>query len=105
MEPTQDHIDQFVVSLLRTGFLLTDLAADLTESLPPEAFPEEDPGIVVIEMLAGSIRSVLETADPELVADSAGLIELAVDRIEEHLHLALELSKRMHADTPVRGYG
>src|ERR1700743_1011178 len=40
---TQDHIDQFVLSLIRTGVLLTDVAADLAESLPADAYPGEDP--------------------------------------------------------------
>ncbi len=107
MEPTQtqDHIDQFVLSLLRTGLLLTDVAADLAQSLPQDAHPDEDPGAVVIEMLSGTIRSVLETVDPQAVERAADLIEQAVDRVEEHLRLALELSRRMHGPTFRRGFG
>ena len=107
MEPTetQDHIDQFVLSLLRTGLLLTDVAGDLAQSLPEDAYPDEAPEAVVIEMLAGSIRSVLETVDPLAVEQAADLIEQAVDRVEEHLRLALELSRRMHGRAYRRGFG
>jgi hypothetical protein len=102
---TQDHIDQFVLSLIRTGVLLTDVAADLAESLPADAYPGEDPGAVVIEMMSGTIRTVLETVDPDLVAEAAELMELALDQVQEHLRLALSLSRRMHNGVPGRGYG
>jgi hypothetical protein len=102
---TQDHIDEFVLSLIRTGLLLTDVAADLAESLPPDAYPGEDPGAVVIEMMSGTIRTVLETVDPDLVAEAASLMDLALDQVQEHLQLALCLSKRMHSGAPGRGYG
>jgi hypothetical protein len=102
---TQDHIDQFVLSLLRTGLLLTDVAADLAEALPADAYPGEEPGAVAIEMMSGTIRSVLEPVDPELVADAADLMELALDRVQEHLRLALHLSERMEDGGSGLGYG
>src|SRR6202020_788789 len=96
---TQDHIDQFVLSLIRTGLLLTDVAADLAEALPPDAYPGEEPGAVVIEMMSGTIRTVLETVDPDIISEAADLMDLALDQVQEHLHLALSLSKRMHSGT------
>ena len=54
---TQDHIDQFVLSLIRTGLLLTDIAGELAEALPDDAYPGEEPGAVVIEMMSGTIRT------------------------------------------------
>ena len=101
----QDHIDLFVFSLIRTGLLLTEVAADLTESLPEAAYPEEEPGAVVLGMVCGSIRSALEAAEPELVQASVDLMEMAIDRVEEHLRLALELGTRMHDDPSGIGYG
>jgi hypothetical protein len=101
----QDHIDLFVFSLIRTGVLLTDVAADLAESLPEDAYPGEEPGAVVLGMVSGSIRSVLEKIEPELVEEAAELMELAIDRVEEHLRLALELGKRMHDGVSGIGYG
>ena len=102
---TQDHIDLFVFSLIRTGMILTDVAADLAESLPEDAYPGEEPGAVVLGMVSGSIRSVLGPVEPELVEACADLMEMAIDRVEEHLRLALELGKRMHDDVPGIGYG
>ena len=101
----QDHIDLFVRSLIRTGLLLTDVAAELAESLPAAACPGEEPAAVVLGMVCGSIRSVLETVEPELIEASAELMEMAIDRVEEHLRLALELGRRMQDDLPGIGYG
>ncbi len=101
----QDHIDLFVRSLIRTGLLLTDVAAELAESLPSAACPGEEPAAVVLGMVCGSIRSVLETVEPELIEASAELMEMAIDRVEEHLRLALELGRRMQDDLPGIGYG
>jgi hypothetical protein len=101
---TQDHIDQFVFSLIRIGLLLTDLAADLAEALPESAYPGEEPGAVVLGMVSGSIRSVLRTADRQLVEAAATLMEMAIDRVEEHLRLGIELGRRMH-DDDVSGIG
>ena len=102
---TQDHIDQFVLSLIRTGLLLTDIAGELAEALPDDAYPGEEPGAVVIEMMSGTIRTGLETVDPELVAEATDMMDLALDQVQEHLQLALSLSKRMHSGAPGRGYG
>lgn len=100
---TQDHIDQFVLSLLRSGLLLTDIAGDLTESLPADAYPGEEPGAVVIEMMSGTIRSVLETVDPDLVVEATELMELALDRVEEHLRLAYACRSACTAARPGAG--
>jgi hypothetical protein len=102
---TQDHIDQFVLTLLRTGLLLTDVTADLADALPDDSYPGEDPGAVAIEMMSGTIRSVLDTVDPDLVLEAADLIELALARVQEHLRLALQLSERMQDGVSGRGYG
>jgi hypothetical protein len=105
MELTNTPIDQFVLSLIRTGLVLTDVATVLAESLPADAYPGEEPGAVVIEMISGTIRTVLETVDPDLVAEAADLMELAVDQVEEHLQVARSMSKRMHGGMSGRGYG
>jgi hypothetical protein len=42
--------------------MLSDLGADLVESLPDDAYPGEDTAAVVIQMVIGTIRTVLEAA-------------------------------------------
>ena len=93
-----DHIDSFVLELLRTGCMLTDIVADLVEELPKESYPGEEPAAVVIEMLCGTIATALVFADRRDVRRATGLIGLAAARTLEHLQLACDLSRRIHGD-------
>jgi hypothetical protein len=106
MEPntSHDHIDAFVVELLRTGLCLSDTAADIIEGLPPDAYPGEQPGEVVVSMMIGTIRTALDKVEPHVVEQATALIDLAAERVREHLQLALALSERMHGANG-RGYG
>jgi hypothetical protein len=49
-----EQVERFTVVLLRTGLMLSDVAADLTEELPDDSYPGEDTGEVVLEMIRGS---------------------------------------------------
>ena len=51
-----------VEELLRTALWLFDVSTALLEELPDDAFPGEDSGLVLIEMLAGSCRPAIESA-------------------------------------------
>jgi hypothetical protein len=91
------HISEFVLRLLRTGVMLSNLAADLVDELPDDAYPGEDSAVVVLEMLCGTIATVLESEDPSDVRRATELIELSTERTLEHLRLTLELSRRRQA--------
>ncbi len=95
---TGDHVDEFVFELLRTGVMLSDLTSDLIELMPADAYPGEQPGEVVLEMVCGTIRSVLASVDPAEVRRATELIDEAGSRVIEHLELAYRLSKRIQAD-------
>lgn len=102
----QDAIDGFALELLRTGNMLTGLAADLVESLPADAYPGEEPAAVVMEMITGSIRTALIEVDQRDVQRGVELMREAADRVIEHLRLALALRRRMGgADDTRRGHG
>jgi hypothetical protein len=104
--PAEDDVDEFVRELLRTGVMLCDLASDLVESLPPDAYPGEEPAAVVIEMMCGTIRTALGSADPGEVRRATELIERAGTRTLEHLRLASALSRRIHGENgDGRAYG
>ena len=96
--PAGDHVDEFVRELLHAGFMLSDLGADLTECLPDDAYPNEEPGAVILQMMCGTIRTAVGSADPRDVRRATELIEQAVARTLEHLRLACELSRRMHGE-------
>ena len=91
-----EHIDRFVHKLLGTGMMLSELASDLIDALPDDAYPGEEHGAVVLEMLCGTIATALESVDPRDVRCATQLIDLAGERTLEHLRLASEMSRRMH---------
>ena len=98
----------FTWELLRTGCMLSDLASDLIEAIPPDAYPGEDPAAVVIEMMTGTIGTALADVETREIERATSLISWAADRVIEHLQLALELRRRMDAgpgDIPGRAYG
>jgi len=86
----------FAKELLRAGNMLYGLASNLVERLPGDAYPDEAPETVVIEMITGTIRTSLEGVDQRELQRASELISGACDRVLEHLQLALELSRRMH---------
>lgn len=103
-----DPAAAFAEELLRAGCVLSDLAGELVEELPDDAYPGEDPAAVVVEMVIGSICSAFGAADRRDLERATELIVAACDRVLEHLRLALELSRRMGKagnDGPARAYG
>jgi hypothetical protein len=51
-----------IEELLRTALWLFDVTSSLLDELPEDAFPNEDPAVVMVEMLAGSCRPAIEAA-------------------------------------------
>jgi hypothetical protein len=103
-----DHVTAFTEELLSTGLMLAELGSNLAESLPADAYPGEEPGAVVAEMITGTIHTALGAVDGQDLARATQLIAEARDRVLDHLQLALALSRRMHeggVDGPPRTYG
>ena len=86
---SDDSIDDFTVELLRAGEVLSGLAEEIGEALPADAYSGEAPGEVALQMLSGSVRTFLSSADARDVERATELMAGAVDRIVEHLALAL----------------
>jgi hypothetical protein len=97
-EATDDYVRDFVREVLRTGLMLTDLLGDLIESLPEDAYPGESNADVVMEMLIGTVRPVVDAAGEESVRSAAHLLVTTRERTLTDLRLALELAGRMKAD-------
>jgi hypothetical protein len=100
MQPTTttDYVDDFVWEVLRTGVMLTDLLADLIESMPEDAYPGEDNARVVVEMLAGTVRPVVEGAGEQIVRRATALLSEAAERTLSDLRLSLELARLRESD-------
>jgi hypothetical protein len=90
--PTDDCAQEFVEQVLRTGLMLTGVAADLIEALPDEAYPGEDSANVIIEMLVGTIRPAVEAAGEQLVRSCIALLAASGERALADLRLAAELA-------------
>ena len=81
-----DHVQPFVEEVLRTGVMLTDVLGSLLEDLPEDAFPGEQPGDVLVEMLVGTVRTVVE---------ATALLGAMSDRFVADLRQAMALARRM----------
>jgi hypothetical protein len=83
----------FVEEVLRTGLMLSNLIADLLEDMPDDAFPGENPAEVLVQMLTGSVRPVLEAAGGRTLEEATALLGAMADRTLADLRTALELSR------------
>jgi hypothetical protein len=91
------------MALLRNGLMLQGLLSDLLEELPQDAFPGEDTGVVVIEMLTGTIRPAAIAAGKQIVQEATDLIEASGDRTVEDLRAALALRRAMDRGARYQG--
>jgi len=98
MEATRvdDPIERFVLELLNTGSMLTQLVRNLVDVPPLDAYLGEEPVTVVVEMLCGTIATALDSVDPREVRRATELIDLARTRALEHSQLVRALSRRMN---------
>jgi hypothetical protein len=85
-----DDVRALVEELLRTGLMFTDVLSGLLDDLPDGAFPGENDGQVLVEMLTGSVRPVAEAAGPTAVQAAVSLVGAMADRTVSDLRLALE---------------
>jgi hypothetical protein len=92
-----DHIERFVLELMRTGCMLIGLVSELIGGPPTDAYPGGEVAAVVIEM-CGSIRTAPAPADLVDLRRATELIDLTAARTLEHLQLACDLSRRSQGD-------
>lgn len=88
-----DAARALIEELLRTGLALTDLLASLLEEIPEDAFPGEDSGRVLIEMIVGSSLPAIEAAGERQCWAAAALIGAIKDRVLDDLRAAAELAR------------
>ena len=91
--PEHDDVRALVEELLRTGLMFTDVLSGLLDDLPDGAFPGEDSGEVLVEMLTGSVRPVAEAAGPAAVKSAITLVGAMADRTVSDLRRALEVAR------------
>ena len=90
-----DHVQPFVEEVLRTGVMLTDVLGSLLDDLPEDAFPGEQAGEVLIEMLVGTVRPAVEAVEERTVVEATALLGAMSDRFVADLRQAMALARRM----------
>jgi hypothetical protein len=87
-----DPARALIEELLRTGITLVDVLSSLIEDLPDEAFPGEDNAAVVLEMLIGSCRPVIDAAGESDRRAIIALVGEIREKALDDLRLAAKLA-------------
>jgi hypothetical protein len=88
----RDDTRAFIEELLRTGLMLTDLFSSLLEDLSEDAFPGEDRGEVLLDMVTGTIRPAAEAAGIRTVREATMLLGAVQDLVLADIRTAVELA-------------
>jgi hypothetical protein len=88
-----DAAQVLIEELLRTGLALTDVLSSLLEDLPEDAFPGENSGAVLIEMVVGTCRPAVEAAGERECWAATALIGAVRDRVLDDLRAAAQLAR------------
>lgn len=88
-----DAARALVQEMMRTGFTFIDLISSLIEELPADAFPGEESGAVLIEMVAGSCLPAIEAVGERECRAATALIGAVRDRVLDDLRLAAQVAK------------
>jgi hypothetical protein len=95
LEATRDLVEE----VLRTAMALEDIVLSLLDDLPEGAFPGEDPGLVLLEMIVGSSHPAAVAAGPRDTRTATALIGAIRERVLADLHAAAALAAE-HANEP-----
>ena len=77
---------------LRTALWLLDTSASLLGDLPDDAFPGEDAGEVMVEMLTGSCRSAIDAAGGDGCRVAIELMVSIRENVLNDMRAAVELA-------------
>jgi hypothetical protein len=91
--PKTDDAYGFVWEVVKTGNMLFDVLSMLLDDIPDDAFPGEQPGEVLIQMLAGTFAPAAEAAGPETVREATALVGALGDRAITDLRAAADLAR------------
>ncbi len=82
-----------VLEVLRTAMALEDVMAALLEDLPEGAFPGEDNGQILLEMVVGSVHSAARAAGERDCRVATALVGAIRERVLADLRTAAELAR------------
>ena len=88
LEATRDLVEE----VLRTAMALEDVVVSLLDDLPEGAFPGEDPGLVLLEMIVGSSHPATTAAGARDTRTATALVVAIRERVLADLHAAATLA-------------
>lgn len=84
---------ELVDEILRTAMAFEDVVVSVLDSLPPDAVYSEDPGLVLLEMIVGSVHPATRAVGPRDTAIATALIGAIRERVLTDLHTAAHLDE------------
>ena len=94
LEATRDLVEE----VLRTAMALEDVIVSLLEDLPDGAFPGEDPGLVLLEMIVGSAHPAATAAGSRDTHTATALVVAIRERVLADLRAAALLAREHERD-------
>jgi hypothetical protein len=82
---------ELVEEVMRTSMALEDVVNSLLGCLPEEAFPGEDPALVLLEMIVGSSHPATTAAGARETRTATALVAAVRERVLTDLHTAATL--------------
>ena len=82
-----------VLEVLRTAMALEDVMSSLLEDLPEGAFPGEDNGQILLEMVVGSVHPAARAAGERDCRVATALVGAIRERVLADLRTAAELAR------------
>jgi hypothetical protein len=79
---------ELVEEVMRTSMALEDIVHGLLGSLPDDAFPGEDPALVLLEMIVGSSHPATTAAGARETRTATALVAAVRERVLTDLHAA-----------------
>jgi len=89
---------ELVEEVLRTAMALEDVVVSLLDDLPDGAFPGEDPGLVLLEMIVGSVHPAAIAAGLPDTRTATALVVAIRERVLADLHAAATFAGERERD-------
>jgi hypothetical protein len=89
LETTRDLVEE----VLRTALALEEVMSSLLEDLPDGAFPGRDPGLVLLEMVIGSVHPAAVAAGTRDVRAATALVGAVRERVLADLRAAAAFAR------------
>jgi hypothetical protein len=91
---TRDLVEE----VLCTAMALESVVGSLLEDLPDGAFPGEDPGLVLLEMIVGSVHPATTAAGARDTRTATALVGAIRERVLTDLRTAATLARERERD-------